>query len=212
MPCVQKVAKSVASPTILAVDARNLSNVAFSSIFATKESVTAFLNSPDRLKIDADPLLKFANGYVEDQKLSAEKFAKIDDAFAKNSRIFLDGLRKSQPETNFYPDANSTMRLTTGSVNTLPVRSDRNYFGIKQKDNYYTHINGMAAKNKKGDEEFELPQRFLDLVKKKDFGQYTDKKGFMPVNFLSNNDITGGNSGSPILDGEGRLLGLAFDG
>ena len=70
----------------------------------------------------------------------------------------------------------------------------------------------MVAKYKKGDEEFDLPQDFIDLVKKKDFGMYTDKKGFMPANFLSDNDITGGNSGSPILDGRGNLLGLAFDG
>jgi hypothetical protein len=208
----QRVNKEIGSPTLLNADAKNLSNMAFSSIFATKESVMNFVNNPDRLKIDADPLLKMANSFVEDQKLSSEKFSKIDEAFAKNSRVFLDGLRKSQPETNFYPDANSTMRLTTGSISTLPIRTDRNYAGIKEKNNYYTEINGMVAKYKKGDEEFDLPQRFLDLVKKKDFGQYTDKKGFMPVNFLSNNDITGGNSGSPILDGEGRLLGLAFDG
>lgn len=208
----QRVNKTVASPSILAADAKNLSTVAYSSIFATKESANNFLNNPDRLKIDADPLLKMANSFVEDQKLSSEKFAKVDEAFAKNSRVFLDGLRKSQPDTTFYPDANSTMRMTYGSVNTLPLRTDRNYHGINEKNNYYTDIEGMAAKNKKGDEEFELPQKFLDLVKKKDFGQYVDKKGFMPVNFLSNNDITGGNSGSPILDGEGRLLGLAFDG
>lgn len=208
----QKVNKAVGSPTIFAADAKNLSNMANSSIFATKEAAMNFVNTPDRLKIDADPLLKLANGFVEDQKLTSEKYAKVDDAFAKNSRIFLDGLRKSQPEKAFYPDANSTMRLTTGKVTTLPVRSDRNYAGIKERNNYYTDITGMAAKHKKGDEEFELPQRFLDLVKKKDFGQYKDKKGFMPVNFLSDNDITGGNSGSPILDGEGNLLGLAFDG
>ncbi|QDP85389.1 S46 family peptidase [Chryseobacterium sp. SNU WT5] len=208
----QRVNKNVGSQTLFAADAKTLSNVAFSSIFATKESAMNFVNNPDRLKIDADPLFKMANSFVEDQKLGGDKFAKIDEAFAKNSRIFLDGLRKSQPNTAFYPDANSTMRLTTGSITTLPERSDRNYAGIKQKDNYYTEINGMVAKHKVGDEEFELPQRFLDLVKKKDFGQYKDKKGFMPVNFLSNNDITGGNSGSPVLDGEGRLLGLAFDG
>ncbi|MCZ2084070.1 MAG: S46 family peptidase [Flavobacteriales bacterium] len=208
----QRVNKSVGSPTLFAADAKNLSTMAFASIFATKESAMDFVNNPDRLKIDADPLLKLANGFVEDQKLSGEKFTKVDDAFTKNSRLFLDGLRKSQPETAFYPDANSTMRLTTGKVTTLPERADRNYAGIKQKNNYYTEINGMVAKHKKGDEEFELPQRFLDLVKKKDFGQYKDKKGFMPVNFLTDNDITGGNSGSPVLDGEGNLLGLAFDG
>ncbi len=208
----QRVAKEVASPTLMAADAKNLSTMAFASIFANKESAMAFVNNPDRLKIDADPMLKLADGYITDQKLSSDKFVKIDEAFAKNSRIFLDGLRKSQPEKTFYPDANSTMRITYGSVATLPERSDRKYFGISEKNNYYTDINGMVAKYKKGDEEFDLPQRFLDLVKKKDFGRYTDKAGYMPVNFLSNNDITGGNSGSPILDGSGRLLGLAFDG
>ena len=209
----QRVPQGAASPTLMAADAKNLSTVAFSSIFATKESALNFVNNANRLKIDADPLLKLANGFVTDQKLNGDKFVKIDDAFAKNSRLFLDGLRKSQPETAFYPDANSTMRMTTGKITTLPIRNDRKYGTIKKdNDNYYTEINSMVAKHKKGDEEFELPQRFLDLVKKKDFGQYKDKKGFMPVNFLSDNDITGGNSGSPILDGEGNLLGLAFDG
>ena len=208
----QRVSKDDASATLMAADAKSLSNLAFASIFANKESALNFVSNPDRLKIDADPLLKLANGFYTDQKLAGDKYAKVDEAFAKNSRIFLDGLRKSQPDTVFYPDANSTMRLTTGSVDTLPVRSDRNYGGINEKNNYYTEINGMVAKYKKGDEEFDLPQDFLDLVKRKDFGQYADKKGFMPVNFLSNNDITGGNSGSPILNGHGHLIGLAFDG
>ncbi|MBU8883689.1 S46 family peptidase [Kaistella sp. DKR-2] len=208
----QRVTKGDASPTLLAADAKNLSTMAFSSVFATKESAMNFVNNPDRLKIDADPLMKLANGFINDQKLAGEKYAKVDEAFAKNSRIFLDGLRKSMPGKDFYPDANSTMRLTYGKISTLPERADRNYYGIKPKNNYYTDVNGMVAKYKKGDEEFDLPQRFIDLVKKKDFGQYKDKKGFMPANFLSDNDITGGNSGSPILDGQGNLLGLAFDG
>ncbi len=206
-----RVAKEFASPTILAADVDNLSNLAYESIFANKKSAMAFVENPDRLKIDADKMRQFANSMVEEQKLSMEKYAKIDENFAKNSRLFLDGLRKAQPEKVFYPDANSTMRLTYGTVQTLPERSDRNYKGIKE--NYYTDINGMVAKYKKGDEEFDLPKKVLDLAKKKDYGQYADKKGgFMPINFLSNNDITGGNSGSPIIDGNGNLLGLAFDG
>lgn len=208
----QKVSKEVASPTIMGLDAKNLSTVAFSSIFANKESAMKFVNNPDRLVIDADPLMKMANGYIADQKLMSGKFEKVDEAFATNSRIFLDGLRKSMPEKDFYPDANSTMRLTYGSVSTLPERTDRKYYGIKEKNNYYTDVTGMVAKYKKGDEEFDLPQKFLDLVKNKDFGQYKDKRGYMPANFLSTNDITGGNSGSPIMDGSGNLLGLAFDG
>ncbi|RZJ37378.1 MAG: S46 family peptidase, partial [Chryseobacterium sp.] len=206
-----RVAKEFASPTILAADVDNLSTLAYESIFANKKSAMAFVENPDRLKIDADKMRQFANSMVEEQKLSMEKYAKIDENFAKNSRLFLDGLRKAQPEKVFYPDANSTMRLTYGTVQTLPERSDRNYKGIKE--NYYTDINGMVAKYKKGDEEFDLPKKVLDLAKKKDYGQYADKKGgFMPINFLSNNDITGGNSGSPIIDGNGNLLGLAFDG
>lgn len=206
-----KVAKEFASPTILAADVNNLSTLAYESVFANKKSALAFIENPDRLKIDADKLRQFVNGMVEEQKLGIEKYSKIDENFAKNSRLFLDGLRKAQPEKVFYPDANSTMRLTYGTVQTLPERADRNYKGIKE--NYYTDINGMVAKYKKGDEEFDLPQKVLDLAKKKDYGQYADKKGgFMPINFLSNNDITGGNSGSPIIDGNGNLIGLAFDG
>ncbi|MCW3160602.1 S46 family peptidase [Chryseobacterium oryctis] len=205
-----KVNKDVASPTIMGLDSKNLSNVAYSSIFANKTSVTNFILNPDRLKLDADPLLKIANGIVADQKASSERYSKIDDNFAKNNRLFLAGLMKAIPEKKFYPDANSTMRLTYGSVDTLPIREDRNYFGVT--DNYYTDMTGLVGKYKKGDEEFDLPQRVIDLYNMKDFGQYADAKGYMPVNFLSNNDITGGNSGSPVIDGDGNLIGIAFDG
>jgi len=205
-----RVNKDVASETIMGLDAKNLSNVAYSSIFANKTSATNFVLNPDKLKLDADPLWKIANGLVADQKASAERFVKIDDNFAKNNRLFLAGLMKAMPEKKFYPDANSTMRLTYGTVDTLPIRTDRNYFGIT--DNYYTDMTGLVGKYKKGDEEFDLPQRVIDLYNLKDFGQYADAKGYMPVNFLSNNDITGGNSGSPVIDGDGNLIGIAFDG
>lgn len=209
----QKVNKDVASPTLMSANANTLSNLAFASIFANKESAMAFVNNPDRLKIDADPLLKLANDYMADQKLSTERWVKVDENFAKNNRLFFNGLRKSQPEKIFYPDANSTMRITFGKISTLPQRTDRNYYGIKGNKNFYTDINGLVAKYKKGDEEFDLPADFLALVKKKDWGMYYDKKlKTLPVNFLSDNDITGGNSGSPIMDGYGRLIGLAFDG
>ncbi len=206
----QRVNKDVASETIMGLDANNLSNVAYSSIFANKTSATNFMLNPDALKLDADPLWKIANGIVADQRASAERFVKIDDNFAKNNRLFLAGLMKAMPEKKFYPDANSTMRLTYGTVDKLPIRSDRNYFGIT--DNYYTDMTGLVGKYKKGDEEFDLPQRVIDLYNLKDFGQYADAKGYMPVNFLSNNDITGGNSGSPVIDADGNLIGIAFDG
>ncbi len=208
-----RVNKDVASPALLAVNAPDLANVAFKSIFASKETALNFLNNPDRLKIDADPLRKFAEAYVTDQKLLGERYSKVDDAFSKNNRLYFDGLRKSHPGQEFYPDANSTMRLTYGKIATLPQRSDRKYYGISEKNNYYTDINGLVAKYKKGDEEFDLPKDFLALAAKKDYGMYKDKRTkTLNVNFLSDNDITGGNSGSPIMDGYGRLIGLAFDG
>lgn len=205
-----KVKADVASQTIMALDANTLSNVAFSSIFANKTSVTNFVLNPDRLKLDADPLLKIAKGVADDQRISNERFVKIDDNFAKNNRLFLAGLMKAMPEKKFYPDANSTMRLTYGQIDTLPIRDDRNYFGVT--DNYYTTMEGLVGKYKAGDEEFDLPQRVIALQNAKDYGQYADKSGYLPVNFLSNNDITGGNSGSPVIDGDGNLIGIAFDG
>ncbi|KUJ58022.1 S46 family peptidase [Chryseobacterium aquaticum] len=205
-----RVNADVASPTIMALDANNLSTVAFSSIFANKTSVTNYILNPDRLKLDADPLLKIAKGIADDQRVSSERFVKIDDNFAKNNRLFLAGLMKAMPEKKFYPDANSTMRLTYGQIDTLPIRDDRNYFGVTE--NYYTTMEGLVGKYKAGDEEFDLPQRVIALQNAKDYGQYADKAGYLPVNFLSNNDITGGNSGSPVIDGDGNLIGIAFDG
>lgn len=205
-----KVDKEVAAIHLTNIDVKSLSLVAQSSIFASKMSAVNFVNNPDKLKLDADNLRKFALGVLDDNRLQGEKFKLIDEAFAKNTRIFINGLMKSMPEKKFYPDANSTMRLTYGTVEDLPMRSDREYYGVT--DNYYTDMAGMIAKYKKDDEEFDLPQRVIDLYNAKDFGQYADAAGHMPINFLSNNDITGGNSGSPIIDADGNLIGLAFDG
>ena len=206
----KKTSKDVAFPTLLGLDTNTLSNVAYSSIFANKSSVLQFLLNPDRMKLDSDPLLKITKDLTQDQANQNTLFSKIDANFATNNRVFLDGLRKALPAKKFYPDANSTMRLTYGKVATLPARTDRDYFGIT--DNYYTDMTGLVGKYKAGDEEFDLPQRVIELNNAKDYGQYADPAGYLPVNFLSDNDITGGNSGSPVIDGEGNLIGIAFDG
>jgi len=111
------------------------------------------------------------------------------------------------PKNKYYPDANSTLRLTYGKIRALPTdaRNDAT-------DNYFTTLKGTVAKHKPGDAEFDLPQRLIDLYEAKDFGRYADKAGHLPVNFLTDNDITGGNSGSPVLNGKGELIGIAFDG
>jgi hypothetical protein len=132
---------------------------------------------------------------------------KSDDDFAIAYRKLVEGLRESKLNTIQYPDANSTLRLTYGKVRALPAdkRNDA-------KINNYTTMTGMVKKYKAGDAEFDLPARLLELNKAQDFGEYADKAGYMPVNFLTDNDITGGNSGSPVLNGKGELIGVAFDG
>lgn len=206
----QSVDKSVALPTLMNADASTLSLLAQSSIFANKASVINFILNPDRLKLDADMLYKMANAYVADSRIQSERYSVLEENFAKNNRLFLQGMMKANPNKKFYPDANGTMRLTYGTVDTLPKRDDRNYDGITE--NYYTTMDGMVAKYIKGDEEFDLPTKLIDMNSKRDYGMYADKDGYMPVNFLTNHDITGGNSGSPVIDGDGNLIGIAFDG
>ena len=205
-----KVRNEAAAPSLQIINPALLDEVAKNSIFATKASAMNFLNNPDSNKLASDALLKIANGYSADSKNLGDKYLAQDDQFSINNRLYFDGLRKSHPNQDFYPDANSTMRVTFGKVDKLPIREDRNYHGVT--NNFYTDMTGMVAKYKKGDEEFDLPQRLLDLAANKDYGQYADPAGYLPVNFLSDNDITGGNSGSPIMNGNGELIGLAFDG
>lgn len=205
-----RVKGEVASPTLMAQDATRMSLIAHSSIYANKASATEFMLNPDKVKLNSDKMYLFVKSYIQDIRDSKVRYGKVDDNFTEKERIFLEGLRKAFPDKKFYPDANSTMRLTYGTVDTLPMREDRNYHGIT--DNYYTDMEGLVAKYVEGDEEFDLPQKVIDLNAKRDYGIYADKKGYLPVNFLTNNDITGGNSGSPVIDKDGNLIGIAFDG
>ncbi|MBQ1654505.1 MAG: S46 family peptidase, partial [Bacteroidales bacterium] len=102
-------------------------------------------------------------------------------------------------------DANSTLRLTYGTVQSYAPRD-----GVKYK--YLTYIDGIIEKENPNDPEFVVPKELKELYKKKQYGRYADETGNLPVCFLSDNDITGGNSGSPIINGKGELIGLAFDG
>ena len=121
-------------------------------------------------------------------------------------RLFVDGL--NQMGMNKASDANSTMRITYGNV--LPYDAKD---GVTYK--YFTTLEGVMEKEVVTDDknhEFYVPKRLKELHKNRDYGQYADKDGNLPVGFLSNNDITGGNSGSPVINGNGELIGTAFDG
>lgn len=178
------------------------------SIFANQERINAFLAKPTDASISEDPLLKLSKAIMDHNRAKSDELVVLQDKFDKAYRAFVDGVRKSNPKGKYYPDANSTLRLTYGTVKGLPR-------GDKQNDaaeNWFTTLKGTIAKNVPGDEEFEVPQRLIDLYNEKDYGQYADKAGHLPVNFLTDHDITGGNSGSPVLNGKGELIGLAFDG
>ncbi|WP_400262394.1 S46 family peptidase [Sphingobacterium sp. SG20118] len=177
------------------------------SIFASEERLNNFLENPTALALENDPLYKLSSALLNKYRESSANDQAATDRFEAAHRKYVAGVLASNPKGKFYPDANSTLRLTYGSIKALPAdkRNDA-------AENFYTTLQGTVAKYKKGDEEFDLPQRLIDLQNNKDYGRYADKAGYLPVNFLSDNDITGGNSGSPVINANGELIGLAFDG
>jgi hypothetical protein len=177
------------------------------SIFTSREKLENYLKNPDAEVIKNDPLYQISSDLLAQYRAKSPELAALENDFQKSFRVLVEGLRESKLNTISYPDANSTLRLTYGKVRALPAdkRNDA-------KINNYTTMDGMVKKYKKGDAEFDMPTRIIEMNKAKDFGQYADKAGYMPVNFLTDNDITGGNSGSPVLNGKGELIGLAFDG
>ncbi|WP_452220554.1 S46 family peptidase [Lacinutrix salivirga] len=189
-------------------DFSNYVNAIFDlSLFSTKEGALAFLQYPDAAILESDPLYKLSNQLLDKYRESPEHLVKPENDFQAAYRLLVAGLRESGLSKIEYPDANSTLRLSYGKVRALPADS-RNDASI----NNYTTFKGMMNKYKPGDHEFDLSQNMLDVNPKKDFGRYANDKGELPVNFLTDNDITGGNSGSPVINGKGELIGLAFDG
>jgi hypothetical protein len=177
------------------------------SIFSSSENLQAFLVNPSAEAIDNDPLYLISKSLMDKYRERTPETEALAEKFQAAYRKYIAGVLESNPKGKYYPDANSTLRLTYGTIRALPA-DPRNDAEI----NNYTTLKGTIAKYQPGDEEFDLPKRLIDLYEAKDYGRYADKAGYMPVNFLSDQDITGGNSGSPVLNGNGELIGLAFDG
>ncbi|CCG52533.1 Protein of unknown function precursor; putative S46 family serine protease [Flavobacterium indicum GPTSA100-9 = DSM 17447] len=177
------------------------------SIFTSKDRIRAFLDLPSETMLANDPLNVLSNDLLTHFNSKSDEIAKAQNDFGAAYRKLVQGLRESKIGEIKYPDANSTLRLTYGKVRSLPA-DKRNDATI----NNYTTLAGQVKKYKKGDLEFDLPTKVLEMNAKKEFGRYADKDGSLHVCFLTDNDITGGNSGSPVLNGKGELIGLAFDG
>ncbi|MDE5944246.1 MAG: S46 family peptidase [Rikenella sp.] len=165
----------------------------------------AALANFDRAQWAADPAVVAAASIVEKNKALTDSVLKpAAELFAEGHRLWVAGLLEMHPDRAYAPDANFTLRLTYGQV--LPYwAADAVFY------NYFTTLGGVMAKEDPKNPDFIVPERLKALYAAKDFGPYA-VDGQVPTCFLTNNDITGGNSGSPVLDADGRLLGLAFDG
>jgi hypothetical protein len=127
----------------------------------------------------------------------------VQSRINKLQRTYMQAQMEVMKEKKFYPDANSTLRVTYGNVKGYSARD-----GVKY--DYYTYLEGVMEKYIPGDYEFDVPKKIKQLYQDKDYGQY-GKNGKMPVCFIAANHTTGGNSGSPALDAYGNLVGLNFD-
>ncbi|HPG33099.1 MAG TPA: S46 family peptidase [Lentimicrobium sp.] len=175
------------------------------SVLATPEKYKAFLAKPSLKVFENDLAYKTTNSFYNSFMTQNMNAAPQQQKLKKAQRLFVDALRKSNPDKVYYPDANSTMRVTYGQVLDY-YPADAVHYDL------HTYMEGIIEKEDPTNDEFIVPAKLKELYEKKDYGRWADKDGRMVVCFLSNNDITGGNSGSPILNGNGDLIGLAFDG
>jgi len=175
------------------------------SIFASVEKLDQLAQNPNSAAIKNDPEIKLYEDFFKVYMKKAQ-YATLDhEAEAEASKAFAAGILEWEAGKPSYPDANSTMRLTYGKVGGY---SPKNGMWC----NHYTTLDGVMEKEDPNNYEFIVPARLKELWKAKDYGQYADATGNLPTCFLTNNDITGGNSGSPVLNAKGELIGLAFDG
>jgi hypothetical protein len=169
----------------------------------------AFVASPDAITLQNDPAYSYASAFIKNYTM---KYAKLrSDFLSKNAELdkaYFKGIMEMNPEKvkKMYPDANFSMRVSYGNVKSYNPRDAVHY-------DYITTSKGILEKYVPGDYEFDFPEKGIEMIKKKDFGQYKDKlKNDLVTGFITTNDITGGNSGSPVIDGTGNLIGIAFDG
>jgi len=174
------------------------------TILSTKPKVDGFLANPTWKALKKDPSWMLYKAFSANATLIDSLVKPSNELLAKGNRLFMQGLREMQTDKVFYPDANSTMRVTYGQVLDYSPADAVDY-------NYITTLDGVMAKEDPSNPEFVVPEKLKQLYKAKDYGRYGEN-GKMVVGFLTNNDITGGNSGSPVLNGDGELTGLAFDG
>ena len=199
----------------------NLKHSTATDVEATLKKIydKSVLNNPKKLEkmltmkrekmlaaISKDPavdLFMQAYNYCYSDK-KREQYSTADDNIQRLMRTYIKGMMEQYPDSNFFPDANLTLRVTYGHVEGFKPK-DATYFTA------YSTIDGIMEKENPDVYDYRVEPRLKELWQKKDYGMYANKKGEMPVAFIATNHTTGGNSGSPVLNADGQLVGINFD-
>lgn len=176
------------------------------SMFGSKENFAKFAAKPSLKALENDPMVLFSKSIEEGMKKTSDAMHEANTNYNIAHKSWVKGmmeLRKSKGMA-IYPDANSTLRLTYGQVMPYSPADGVEYM-------HYTTLDGAMQKEDPNNWEFVVPAKLKELYNNKDYGRYADKKGYMPVCFIINTDNTGGNSGSPVFNAKGELIGTGFD-
>ena len=175
------------------------------SILANEKNLSKFAKKPTLKAIESDLMIAFTSSCARKYAELSGQSTELREQLTLLHKAYIRGLNEMKLPVPSYPDANFTMRLTYGTVKSYDPKD-----GVHYK--YYTTTDGILQKEDPQNAEFVVPSKLKSLIQERDFGRYAMPNGDMPVCFLTTNDITGGNSGSPVIDAEGNLIGCAFDG
>ena len=180
-------------------------NMYDNSIMASQANLDKFLKKPTTKAIEGDLSARYSRTIVDKLLALTREIVPLQNELDMLHKTYIRGLEVMKFPIPSYPDANFTMRLTYGNVKSYSPRD-----GVHYK--YYTTTKGVLEKEDPNNREFNVPAKLKTLIENADYGRYALPNGEMPLCFLTNNDITGGNSGSPVLNENGELIGTAFDG
>ena len=189
-------------------DAKKLTEFLYSNTsFTDKNKSDLMLNDIEKFSnlYERDPIYYLTSSIVKHYATSVfPQFQYDEKEINELQKLYLQGQKELFKDKKFYPDANSTLRIAYGKVNDYKPRDGVEY-------DYYTTLDGIMEKEIPGDAEFNVPAKLKELYLKKDYGIYADKNGKLPVAFTASNHTTGGNSGSPVFNAKGELIGTNFD-
>ena len=176
------------------------------SIFRSPEAFHAFIEKPNAKAIETDLMVKYAKSVKEGYQATTQAMRAETDAYNQAHKTWVEGMMelKQSEGTPIYPDANSTLRLTYGKIGSYSPKDGATY-------KYYTTLKGVMEKEDPNNYEFVVPAKLKELYKNEDYGRYAMENGEMPICFVTRTDNTGGNSGSPVFNSKGELIGTGFD-